>query len=46
VPQLFNARRSGADLSPYPALIVAGDTASALPAFRAAQPEAQPDADA
>ncbi|MBZ9649427.1 maleylacetoacetate isomerase [Sphingobium sp. 3R8] len=46
VPQLFNARRSGVDLTPYPALVAAGDKAAALPLVAAAHPEMQPDADA
>ena len=45
VPQLYSAERFGVDLSPYPALVAAGERARALPAFAAAHPDAQPDAD-
>lgn len=45
VPQIYNARRFGVDLSPYPALLAADEAARALPAFADARPEAQPDAD-
>ncbi|KMS56746.1 MULTISPECIES: maleylacetoacetate isomerase [Sphingobium] len=45
VPQLFNARRSGVDLTPYPALVAAGDKAAALTTVAAARPDVQPDAD-
>ncbi|ANI80001.1 MULTISPECIES: maleylacetoacetate isomerase [Sphingobium] len=44
VPQLYNARRFGVDLSPYPRLIAAGEAATSLPAVEAAHPERQPDA--
>jgi maleylacetoacetate isomerase len=44
VPQIYNARRFGVDLSPYPALLAAGETALAHPAFAAAHPDLQPDA--
>jgi maleylacetoacetate isomerase len=42
-PQLYNARRFGLDLSPYPRLTQTDATARALPAFIAAAPENQPD---
>lgn len=45
VPQLYSAERFGVDLSPYPALVAAGAVARALPAFIAAHPDRQPDAD-
>jgi maleylpyruvate isomerase len=44
VPQLYNARRFALPLEPYPTLTRADDSARAHPAFRAALPEAQPDA--
>jgi len=45
VPQLYNARRYGVPLDAFPTLTRAETTAQALPAFRAALPEAQPDAE-
>ncbi|HEX4195851.1 MAG TPA: maleylacetoacetate isomerase [Caulobacteraceae bacterium] len=44
VPQLYNARRMGLDLSPYPRLVGVDAAARAHPAFAAAAPELQPDA--
>jgi len=44
VPQVYNARRFALDLAPYPTIVRVTDAANALPAFRAAAPEAQPDA--
>lgn len=44
VPQLFNARRFGVDLAPYPTLLRVEASCEALPAFQAARPERQPDA--
>ena len=44
VPQLYNARRFGVDLSPYPTLLRIEAACLALPAFDAARPENQPDA--
>ena len=44
VPQLYNARRAGLDLSPWPRLAEVAHYLEALPAFAAARPEAQPDA--
>lgn len=44
VPQLYNARRFGIDLTPYPRLRHIDATCMALPAFQAAAPERQPDA--
>ncbi|PTQ60029.1 maleylpyruvate isomerase [Sphingomonas aurantiaca] len=45
VPQVYSAERFGVDLTPYPHLKAAADTARALPAFAAAHPDRQPDAD-
>ena len=45
VPQVYSAERFGVDLTPYPHLKAAADTACALPAFAAAHPDRQPDAD-
>ena len=45
VPQLYNARRFRCDLTAFPTLTAIGATLEALPAFAAARPEAQPDAD-
>jgi maleylacetoacetate isomerase len=44
VPQLANARRYRCDLAPYPTLVAIESRCQALPAFRAALPERQPDA--
>jgi len=45
VPQVYSAERFGVDLSPYPKLKAAAENACALPAFAAAHPDLQPDAD-
>lgn len=45
VPQLFNAGRFGVDLAPLPRIREIAEAASALPAFQAALPDVQPDAD-
>jgi maleylpyruvate isomerase len=45
VPQIYSARRFSVDLSPYPRLVAVADTAARLPAFEAAHPDRQPDAD-
>lgn len=45
VPQVYSAERFAVDLSLYPHLKVAADNARALPAFAAAHPDRQPDAD-
>ncbi|HEY6078341.1 MAG TPA: maleylacetoacetate isomerase [Polyangiaceae bacterium] len=45
VPQLYNARRFALALDAYPTLTRADDSARALPAFQAALPERQPDAE-
>lgn len=44
VPQLFSARRFDVAVTPYPRLLEIEREALALPAFRAAHPERQPDA--
>ncbi len=44
VPQLYNARRFGVDLAPYPTLTAIDARCRALPEFVAAAPENQPDA--
>jgi maleylacetoacetate isomerase len=45
VPQVYNARRFGCDLGPYPTLVAISTHLESLPAFEAARPEAQPDAE-
>jgi maleylpyruvate isomerase len=45
VPQLYNARRYGVALEALPTLLRAEASAQALPAFQAARPEAQADAE-
>ncbi len=42
VPQVYNARRYGLDLAPYPRIVAADAAAREDPAFAAAAPEAQP----
>ena len=44
VPQLYNARRHGLELDPYPTLLRIEANCNALPEFEAARPEQQPDA--
>ena len=44
VPQLYNARRFSCDVAPYPTLVRIADALSAEPAFAAAAPDRQPDA--
>jgi maleylpyruvate isomerase len=44
VPQMYNARRFGCDLAPYPTLRAISAYLESLPAFARAAPEAQPDA--
>ena len=44
VPQVYNARRFGVDLAPYPAITSIAEAAEAHPAFVAAHPNQQPDA--
>lgn len=43
VPQVYNARRFGCDLAPYPTLLAADAACRAVPAFHAAAPERLPD---
>ena len=45
VPQVYNARRFRCDLGPYPTLTAISAHLESLPAFAAARPEAQPDAE-
>jgi maleylacetoacetate isomerase len=44
VPQMFNARRFKTDLTPFPTLVGISTHVESLPAFAAARPEVQPDA--
>lgn len=46
VPQLYNARRYGVDLTPYPTLLRIEAACESLPAFVAAHPDRQSDAPA
>jgi maleylacetoacetate isomerase len=46
VPQMANARRGNVDLTPYPTLVRIDAACRALPAFAAAEPGKQPDAEA
>ena len=45
VPQMYNARRFGCELGPYPTLVSISAYLESLPAFAAAAPEVQPDAE-
>jgi maleylacetoacetate isomerase/maleylpyruvate isomerase len=45
VPQMYNARRFQTDLALYPTLVAISDSLERLPAFAAASPEGQPDAE-
>lgn len=45
VPQVYNARRFGVDLKPFPRIVAADAAGRAHPAFAAAAPELQPDAE-
>jgi maleylacetoacetate isomerase len=45
VPQMANARRMSVDLAPYPTLVRIEAALNGLPAFAAAAPERQPDAE-
>jgi maleylpyruvate isomerase len=45
VPQVYSAERFAVDLAPFPRLVAIGARARALPAFAAAHPDRQPDAD-
>lgn len=44
VPQVYNARRFGVDVSKYPSIVRIDAACAALPEFVAAHPENQPDA--
>jgi maleylacetoacetate isomerase/maleylpyruvate isomerase len=44
-PQMFNARRFGCDLAPFPRIVRVDAALRALPAFARAAPELQPDAE-
>lgn len=44
IPQVYNARRFGVDLAPWPAITTVAEAAQAHPAFAAAHPDRQPDA--
>lgn len=44
IPQIYNAKRFGIDLSPYPNILKVVDSCAQHPAFIAAAPENQPDA--
>jgi maleylpyruvate isomerase len=45
VPQLFNARRVGIDLAPFPTIVRIDAACVDIPAFQAAHPSQQPDAE-
>jgi maleylacetoacetate isomerase len=45
VPQVANARRFGVPLDPFPAIVAVDAALARLPAFDAARPECQPDAE-
>ena len=45
LPQVFNARRVELDLAPFPRLLAVSAHLERLPAFAAARPEVQPDAE-
>jgi maleylpyruvate isomerase len=45
VPQMYNARRFGLDLTPFPHLTAIDAACRVLPAFQHAAPENQPDAE-
>lgn len=44
VPQIYNARRFNVDVTPFPTLVAISSHLESLPAFAAARPEAQPEA--
>ena len=44
IPQVYSAVRFGVDLAPYPGIRAVDERACALPAFAAAHPDRQPDA--
>jgi maleylpyruvate isomerase len=45
VPQVYNARRFKVPLDRFPAIVAVDAALQALPAFEAARPEKQPDAE-
>jgi glutathione S-transferase len=45
VPQMYNARRFKVDVAAFPTLVAVCAHLETLPAFSAARPEAQPDAE-
>ncbi|HEY2050402.1 MAG TPA: maleylacetoacetate isomerase [Caulobacteraceae bacterium] len=45
IPQIYSAERFAVDLAPFPRLVAVGAHARALPAFAAAHPDRQADAD-
>lgn len=45
VPQVFNARRVGIDLAPFPTIARIDAACAEIPAFQAAHPSRQPDAE-
>jgi glutathione S-transferase len=45
VPQVYNARRFNCELGAYPTLVAIAAALDELPAFAAAAPERQPDAE-
>ena len=45
VPQMYNARRFNVDVTPFPGLVAIARHLESLPAFAAARPEVQPDAE-
>lgn len=45
VPQVYNARRFAVPLDAFPKIVAVADACAALPAFSAAAPENQPDAE-
>lgn len=44
VPQVYNARRFGVDLAPFPTLVRVADALAATPLFQQTHPDRQPDA--
>lgn len=44
IPQVYNARRFGIDMTSYPTILRIEQACMELPAFEAARPESQPDA--
>ena len=44
IPQVYNARRFGVDITAFPAIARIEEACLALPAFELARPELQPDA--